>query len=106
MEIGWVLPPLIVLPFIKKGPVHILRVLFLVVPIVMFLWMQPGYTYEQAIQEFGSTDNINEQTTIPVNGVYSFGLKHRFYYYSSNQKSYMIHPQTGEVMELEKAYWK
>ncbi|MBA2174441.1 hypothetical protein H0266_05915 [Halobacillus locisalis] len=70
--------------------------------------MKPSYTYEQATQEFGNMKTSRERTTITVDGGYSLGLKHRFYDYASNQKSYMIHPQTGKVkvIELKEAYWR
>ncbi|MEA3320699.1 MAG: hypothetical protein U9Q88_11780 [Bacillota bacterium] len=90
--------------------------MFFTIPIILFLIGKPTYTFDQAKQLVYESQNVSTiveykeeesyRNTVPI---YSderrIFINYRDYHFEADERFFLVHPRTGEVIEMKQPYW-
>ncbi|WP_404468384.1 hypothetical protein [Sutcliffiella horikoshii] len=90
--------------------------LFFTIPIILFLIGKPTYTFDQAKQLVYESQNVSTiveykgeesyRNTVPIyTEERRFFINNRDYHFQADERFFLVHPRTGEVIEMKQPYW-
>ncbi|NMH74326.1 hypothetical protein HF078_14640 [Bacillus sp. RO2] len=90
--------------------------LFFCLSIILFFIGKPTYTFDQAKQliyenkDVSTIDEYKEKesyrNTVPIHTEeWRFFIDYRDYHFKAEERFFLVHPRTGEVIEMKQPYW-